>query len=143
MAAPDEPIEHPLMEAASVEQQRYPVNDITNPIECELHVRAKNIFIHVAYGLALSVNHASTIHGMPIPPGYASITIEQIIGPNGDNENLEIDFIRGDGEKTLRDAHHGIVLWCEANIKLIGNTTAPMDPRSSPDYDNDDRDPYP
>ena len=89
------------------------------------------------------MNHASTIHGMPIPPGYASITVELIIGPSGDNENLEIDFIRGDGEKTLGDELDGIVLWRKADIKLIGNTMAPVDPRSPPDCDNDDHDPSP
>jgi len=70
---------------------------------------------------------------MPIPPGYASVTVEQIVGTSGDNENLELDFVGGDGQKTLGDALHGIVLCRKADIKLIGNTTAPVDPgRPSP-----------
>ena len=119
------------------------MDDITIPIACELHVRAKNISIHVAYGSILPVNPASTIHGMPIPPGYASVTVEQIVGTSGDNENLELDFVGGDGEKTLGDALHGIILWRKANIKLIRNRAAPMDPRSPPICDNDDRDSSP
>ena len=49
------------------------------------------------------MNPSSTIHGMPIPPGYASVTVEQIVELTHINENLELDFIRGDGEKTLGD----------------------------------------
>ena len=41
----------------------------------------------------------------------------------------------------MGDALHGIVLWRKTNIKLIGNTAAPVDPRSSPYTVNDDHDP--
>ena len=64
---PDVPAEHPQIEAPAVEHQRYPVDDITIPIECELHGLAKNISIHIAYGSILLVNPATTIHGMPMP----------------------------------------------------------------------------
>ena len=63
-------------EAPAPEQQRYSVDDITIPTTCELHVRVKNISVQVAHGSVLPVNPASTIHGIPIPPGYASITVE-------------------------------------------------------------------
>ncbi|KAG2561329.1 hypothetical protein PVAP13_8KG153904 [Panicum virgatum] len=80
------------------------------PSPCDLHVRARNISIHVAYG-------------RPIPPGYTSVTVKQIIG---NNEDLELDFVGGDGEKTLGDALHGVILWRKADIKLIASTTAPV-----------------
>ena len=76
---------------------RYPVDDITIPITCELYVRVKNISVHVAHESATPENPASTIHGMPIPPGYASVTVEQIVEPTHINENLELDFVGGDG----------------------------------------------
>ena len=66
---------------------------------------------------------------MPIPPGYASVTVEQIVV---NNDDLELDFVGGDGEKTLGDAVHEIVLWCKVDIKLIANTTAPVDPNDRP-----------
>jgi hypothetical protein len=91
-----------------VDDQRYPVDDITMPTACELHVRAKNISIHVAYGSALPLNPCTTIHGRPMPPGYTSVTVEQIVE---NNEDLELDFVGGDGEKTLGDALHGVVLY--------------------------------
>ena len=66
------------------------MDDITMPIACELHVRAKNISIHVAYGSALPLSPSTTIHGRLVPPGYASVTVEQIVG---NNEDLELNFI--------------------------------------------------
>ena len=47
---------------------------------------------------------------MPIHPGYASVTVEQIVEPTHINENLELDFIRGDGEKTLGDCNTPVLI---------------------------------
>ena len=41
--------------------------------------------------------------------------------------NFVLDFVGGDGEKTLGYALHGIVLWRKADIKLIASTTAPVE----------------
>ena len=78
-------------------------------------MRARNISIHVIYGSALPLNPSTTIHGRPIPPGYTSVIVEQIVG---NNEDLELDFVGGDGEKTLGDALHGVVLWRKTDIKV-------------------------
>ena len=47
----------------------------------------------------------------------------------------------------MADALHGIVLWRKADIKLIANNKAPVDPPPSAssllDYGNDYRDPTP
>ena len=83
------------------------MDDITMPTACELYVRAKNISIHVAYGSALPLSPSTTIHGRSVSPGYTSVTVEQIVG---NSEDLELDFVGGDGEKTLGDALQGIVL---------------------------------
>ena len=108
MVAPDVQAEQqPQIEPTAVDDQRYPVDDITMPTPCELHVRAKNISIRVAYGSALPLNPCTTIHGRPIPPSYTSVTVEQVVGKK---EDLELDFVGGDGEKTLGDALHGVVL---------------------------------
>ena len=57
MAAPDvQADQHPQIKPTTVDDQRYPVDDITMPTACELLVRAKNISIHVAYGSALPLN---------------------------------------------------------------------------------------
>ena len=70
-AAPDVQTEQqPQIEPTTVDDQRYPVDDVTMPTPCELHVRERNISIHVAYSSALPLNPSTTIHGRPIPPGY-------------------------------------------------------------------------
>jgi hypothetical protein len=46
---------------------------------------------------------------MPIPPSYASVSVEKICQP--DFEELELDISGGDGEKTLKDALLYIILW--------------------------------
>ena len=107
----------------AVDDQRYPVDDDTMPTPCELHVRAKNISIHVTYGSALPLNPCTTIHGRPIPPGYTSVSVEQIVG---NNEDLELDLVGGDGEKILGDALHGVILRRKVDVKLTVSTTAPV-----------------
>ena len=99
------------------------MDDVTIPTPCELHVRPRNISIHVAYGSALPLNPSTTIHGRPIPPGYTSVTVEQIVG---NNEDLELNFVGEDRDKTLGDALHGVVLWRKADSKLTASTTAPV-----------------
>jgi hypothetical protein len=46
---------------------------------------------------------------MLIPPGYASVSMEEICQPQF--EDLELDILGGDGERTLKDAVHSIILW--------------------------------
>ncbi|RLM64424.1 hypothetical protein C2845_PM16G03810 [Panicum miliaceum] len=64
--------------------------------------------------------------------------MEEIIEAGRQNKTLELDFVGGDGEQMLGQALHGCILWRKAHIKLIANTTAPVDPPSLPGQDNDD-----
>jgi hypothetical protein len=54
---------------------------------------------------------------MTIPPDYASVSIEKICQPYF--EELELDIVGADGEKTLKDALHGIILWPKRYIVII------------------------
>jgi hypothetical protein len=54
---------------------------------------------------------------MPIPPGYALVSVENICQPNF--EELELDIPGGDGDNTLKDALHGIILWPKRYIVII------------------------
>ena len=36
-----------------------------------------------------------------MPLGYSTVTMEKIVGTSKDNEKIELDFIGGNGEKTL------------------------------------------
>jgi hypothetical protein len=64
--------------------------------------------MQVAYGSAFAHFPGQTSHGMLIPAGYASVSVEEICHPQfGD---LELDIIGGDGKRTLKYAVHGIFL---------------------------------
>jgi hypothetical protein len=64
---------------------------------------------------------------MTIPPSYASVSIEKICQP--DFEELELEILGGDGEKTLNDALHSIILWPKHYIVIIPeNDGSPRDP---------------
>jgi hypothetical protein len=45
---------------------------------------------------------------MLIPPGYASVSVENSC--HHDFDELELDILGGDGENTLKDALNGMVL---------------------------------
>jgi hypothetical protein len=80
----------------------------------------------VADGSAFAQFPGQTSHEMSIPPGYASVSIEKICQP--DFEELELDIPKGDGEKTLKDALHGIILCPKHYIVTIPeNDGSPRD----------------
>jgi hypothetical protein len=63
---------------------------------------------------------------MLIPPGYASVSVEKICQP--DFEELDLDILGGDVEKTLKDVLHGIILWPKRYIIIIPeNDGSPRD----------------
>jgi hypothetical protein len=90
----------------------------------------------MADGSAFAQFPGQTSHDMPIPPSYASVSVGRICQP--DFEELEIDILGGDGEKTLKDALHGIILWPKRYIVIIpendGSSRDHLEPRqpSSP-----------
>ncbi|RLN07716.1 transposon protein, putative, CACTA, En/Spm sub-class [Panicum miliaceum] len=137
MAAPGD---EPTNTVPVVNTQRFPMDGITMQIACELHVRVRNITALVAYESALPVIPGGTIHGMPVPQGYSIIAVEQIVEAGGKNENLELDFVGGDGEQKLGEALHGCILWRKTDINLFGNThtATPVDPPSLPGPNNYD-----
>jgi hypothetical protein len=80
----------------------------------------------VADGSAFAQFPGQTSHDMPIPPSYASVSVERIRQPNF--EELNVDIPGGDGEKTLNDVLHGIILWPKHYIVIIPeNDGSPRD----------------
>ena len=83
----------------------------------------------MAYGSALAQMPGRTSHGMQIPPGYASVGLEEV---HPDYNDLELEIPGGDGEKTLKDAIHGIILWPKRYI-IIPEASVPLiDPQQAP-----------
>jgi hypothetical protein len=51
---------------------------------------------------------------MLIPPVYTSVVVEEMRQPQF--EDLELDIPGGEGERTHKDAVHGVILWSKRYI---------------------------
>ena len=60
---------------------RYPVDDITENTNCELHFKIKNISLKVADGVAYTNSPDATFHCNPIPAGYARVLVDEVVDP--------------------------------------------------------------
>jgi hypothetical protein len=112
------------------DNQPYPVHFLCLCTPCELHKPFGNITMQVAYGSTFVHFPGQISYGMLIPPGYASVSVEEICQPQF--EDLELDIPGGDGKRTLKDAVHCIILWPKRYI-IIPQTEGsipPTDPRS-------------
>ena len=87
---------------------RYPVDDITENTNCELHVKITNISMKVADAVAFTNPPEATFHCNPIPAGYARVLVDEVVDQYS---GLELDIPGGDEEHTLGDAKHRIILW--------------------------------
>ena len=58
-------------------QDRYPVDDIMDNTNCELHFKMKNVSIKVADNIAYTTPPEATFHCNPIPAGYARVGVDE------------------------------------------------------------------
>ena len=86
----------------------YPVDDIMENTNCELHFKMKNISMKVADALAFTNPPEATFHCNPIPAGYARVLVDEVVDQYS---GLELDIPGGDDEHTLGEANHRIILW--------------------------------
>jgi hypothetical protein len=105
----------------------YPVDDITEPTSCELHIAMRNITLKVAVGLAVVIKPGELYHCGEIPDGYARVGVDEIM-PGFDT--LDLEFPGGDEEKTLADVKHGFALWPKKYIVFPEPLPRPPNPRS-------------
>jgi hypothetical protein len=84
------------------DNQQYPVDFLCRCTPCELHKPFGDITMQVAYGSAFALFPGQTSHDMLIPPGYTSISVEEICRPQF--KDLELDIPGGDRERKLKDA---------------------------------------
>jgi hypothetical protein len=111
------------------DNQQYPVDFLCMCIPCELHKPFGNITMQVAYESAFAHFPGQTSHVMLISPGYTSVYVEEIC--QSQFEDLELDIPGGDGERTLKDAVHGIILWPKRYI-IIPQTEGSIPPTDPP-----------
>ena len=105
----------------------FPVDNITEKTNCELHLKLKNISVPVARGYALPCG-PERWHGNEIPAGYARVAVDEI---ERGYERLELDYETPEGEKTLQEVGSGIILWPKADIHFPGLVLNPPSPRGN------------
>ena len=86
----------------------YPVDDIIENTNCELHSKVKNISMKVADGVAFPVTPEVTYHCIPITEGYARVMVDEVVDPH---PRLTLDIPGGEDERTLGEAIHHNILW--------------------------------
>jgi hypothetical protein len=96
------------------DNKQYPVDFLCPCTPCELHKSFGNITMQVVYGSAFSHFPGQTSHDMLIPPGYASVSVEEICQPQF--EDLELDILGGDGERN--SMMRFMVSYCGTNVTL-------------------------
>ena len=77
------------------EPEHYPVDIITVRTPCELLYQQRKKIKLVAHGIAEVPIQGGTIHGRPIPEGYARVMVDRVdLGW----EDLDLEIPGGDGE---------------------------------------------
>src|SRR3954463_16541072 len=105
----------------------YPEDDVREMAQCELHQTMNNLSFKVAIGTALPCLPGALHHSLPIPPGYAHVTVDDLVE---DFANLEIDIATTEGLRKLGDVKRNIILWKKKYIKFPGSAPRPPTPRN-------------
>jgi hypothetical protein len=106
---------------------RYPVDDVREMTDCELHQPMKKMTFKVASGDALPCLPEALLHGNPIPAGYARVSVLDIVSGF---EGLDLDFATPEGDQRLGDVKRQIVLWQKKYIQFPGSAPRPPTPRN-------------
>jgi hypothetical protein len=86
---------------------RYPVDDVREMKNYELHQPIKNMTFKVASGDTLPCLPEALHHGNPIRACYARVSVVDIVSGF---EDLELDFATPEGDVRLGDVKRQIVL---------------------------------
>ena len=100
----------------------YPVDDITEKTNYELHAPMRNISYPVARGYALPHQPGATFHFGEVPAGFASVGVTKVMAPF---HSMDLDIPGAEGEKTLGEVELGIVLWKKQYIKFPDSEPIP------------------
>ena len=112
-----------------ISARRYPVDDITERENCELHAPLMNLTVKVAAGVVLPHVPNGTFHSSPIPDGYAVVAVDEVMKGF---KNLELDYPTGEGETALRDDRKTTILWRKEYIVLPNWKLRPPSPPPPP-----------
>jgi hypothetical protein len=93
----------------------YPVDDITVRTPYELLYQQRKKIKLVVHGIAEVPIQGGTIHGRPIPEGYARVMVDRV-EPGW--EDLDLKIPGGDKEEELGHAVHTWICWNKRYIRL-------------------------
>jgi len=119
--------DHTLLLENAPAPPRYPVDDVREMTPCELHQPMNNLSFKVAIATALPCLPGALHHSLPIPPGYARVSVDELVEGF---EELEIDIATTEGHKKLGDVKRHIILWQKKYIKFPGSAPRPPTPRN-------------
>src|SRR3954464_4643886 len=95
--------------------------------QCELHQPMNNLSFKVAISTALPCLPGALHHSLPIPPGYARVTVDDIVE---DFADLEIEIATPEVLTKLGDVKRNIILWNKKYIKFPGSAPRSPTPRN-------------
>ena len=95
------------------ESEHYLVDDISVRTPSELLYQQRKKIKLVVHGIAEVPVQGGTIHGRPIPEGYARVMVDRV-EPGW--EDLDLEIPRGDGEEELG---HTVQTWICWNKRYI------------------------
>jgi hypothetical protein len=125
---------------------RYPVDDIRDKTNCELHQSMKNISMKVEVDFALPCEPGVPWHGREIRDGYDHVEVDEVVPRY---EYLDLDIPRPEEETTFGEVLGGLAVRNKKDIVFPGSV--PRRPPSPPSRRNspppstplyDDRDNY-
>ncbi|XP_006652090.2 uncharacterized protein LOC102716207 [Oryza brachyantha] len=93
----------------------FPVDEITKPTSCKLHIPWKHLSKEVAAGMAYPCEVGQVLHGCPLPDGYGRVDLE-LVRPQYLNRLLDIP--PEDNVTTLGQAVHYPIAWLKQYIVL-------------------------
>jgi hypothetical protein len=110
---------------------RYPVDDIRDKINYELHQALKNISMKLAVSYVSPCGPEEVWHGCEIRAGYARVGVDAIVPWY---ESLELDIPGPKEETTLGEVLGGVILWDKKHIMFPGSAPrrppSPLSPRN-------------
>ena len=101
----------------------YPVDDITEKTNCELHAPMRNISYPMAKGYALPHQPGATFYFGEVPAGFARVGVTTVMAPF---HSIDLDIPGAEGEKTLGEVELGIVLWKKQYINFPDSAPIPL-----------------
>ena len=100
----------------------YPVDDITEKKNRELHAPMRNISYPGVNVYALPHQPGATFHFGEVPARFARVEVTKVMSAF---HSMDLDIPGAEGEKTLGEVKLGIVLWKKQYVKFPDSTTIP------------------